>query len=79
MIRKTMTAGEKTVSIDVPASYVGKRIEVLVYAVDELDEQKMVEKIGKSKFRGALKLSGDQYSDFQQFVTSVRGEWDKAI
>lgn len=79
MIRKTITPDKRTVSIDVPENYVGKQIEVLVYATDELEEQKAVLKKNTSKLRGALKLSDNQYKDFQQFVNDVRSEWDKAI
>jgi hypothetical protein len=79
MIRKTITPDKQTVSIDVPENYVGKQIEVLVYATDELEEQKADLKKNTPKLRGALKLSDDQYKDFQQFVNVVRNEWDKAI
>lgn len=78
MIRKTITPDRKTVSIDVPETYVGKQIEVLIYATDELHEEKAAVK-NKVKLRGALKLTDDQYKDFQQFVNDVRDEWDKAI
>lgn len=78
MIRKTITPDKKTVSIDVPETYVGKQIEVLIYATDELQEEKGAVK-NKVKLRGALKLTDDQYKDFQQFVNDVRDEWDKAI
>ena len=74
MIRKTITPDKQTVSIDVPENYVGKQIEVLVYATDELEEQKAVLKKNTSKLRGALKLSDNQYKDFQQFVNDVRSE-----
>jgi hypothetical protein len=78
MIRKTITPDKQTVSIDVPETYVGKQIEVLIYATDELQEQKAVVK-DRIKLRGALKLTDDQYNDFQKFVNDVRDEWDKAI
>lgn len=79
MIRKIITPDKQTVSIDVPETYIGKRIEVLVYAMDELEEQKTALKKDTTKLRGALKLSDDQYKDFQQFVNVIRNEWDKAI
>ena len=78
MIRKTITPDKQTVSIDVPEAYVGKQIEVLIYATDELHEQKPAVK-NKGKLRGSLKLTDDQYKDFQQFVNDIRNEWDKAI
>ena len=79
MIRKIITPDKQSVSIEVPETYVGKQIEVLIYAMDELEEQKAVQKKHTTKLRGALKLSDDQYADFQQFVNVIRKEWDKAI
>lgn len=79
MIRKRITPDKQTVSIEVPKDYVGKQIEVLVYAMDEFEEQKEVLKKNAPKLRGALKLSDSQYNDFQQFVNIIRNEWDKAI
>jgi len=35
MIRKVLTAQNQDVSLKIPANYVGKQIEVIVFAMDE--------------------------------------------
>ncbi|TZF86191.1 hypothetical protein FW774_03835 (plasmid) [Pedobacter sp. BS3] len=31
------------------------------------------------KFAGSLKLSEDEYKEFQEYLTEVRNEWDRNI
>jgi hypothetical protein len=79
MIRTIITPEKQDVSIHIPESYIGKQIEVLLYAVDELSEQKVLEKKKPSDFRGALKLTPEQYEDFQTHLKDIRNEWDRDI
>ena len=78
MIRTLITPDKQDVSIHIPENYIGKRVEVLLYAVDELDDQEIVKKT-PAGFRGKLKLSEEQYADFQLHLKTIRNEWDKDI
>jgi hypothetical protein len=79
MIRTKVTPEHQDISIHIPQDYVGKQIEVLLYAVDELQEEKRIESKKPSDFRGKLKLSDEQYSDFQNHVKNIRDEWKRDI
>ena len=63
-----------SIHIHVPKEYVGKKVEVLLYAHDEPQEGLQIEKKPVSSFRGALKLTEEQYQDFQEFVKKGREE-----
>ena len=79
MIRTVITPDKQDLSIHVPKNYVGKRIEILMYAVDELNERESVKKKKNSDFRGALKLTSEQYEDIQSHIKNIRNEWDRDI
>jgi hypothetical protein len=79
MIRTVITPDKQDLSIHVPKNYVGKRIEILMYAVDELNERESVKKKKTSDFRGALKLTPEQYEDIQSHIKNIRNEWDRDI
>jgi hypothetical protein len=79
MIRTSITPEKQDVSIHIPENYVGRQIEVLLYAVDELNEQESLKKKKPSEFRGALKLSDEQYADFQSHLKDIRNEWERDI
>jgi len=68
MIRTLITPEKQDVSIHIPKNYLGRQVEVLLYAVDELNEQENLKKKKPSDFRGALKLTADQYDDFQSYL-----------
>jgi len=79
MVRTVITPEKQDVSIHIPESYVGKQIEILLYAVDELNDQDDVKKKKPSDFRGTLKLTDEQYTDFQTHLKDIRNEWDRDI
>jgi hypothetical protein len=79
MIRTLITPDKQDISIHIPENYIGKQIEVLLYAVDELDEQAVVIKKKPSDFRGALNLTDEQYVDFKTHLKEIRNEWDRDI
>ncbi|KIA91412.1 hypothetical protein OC25_21785 [Pedobacter kyungheensis] len=78
MIRTIITPDKENISIDLPKAYIGKQIEVLVYAVDELNEVKNPKK-KHSDFRGSLNLTDQQYKEFQQYIIDSRNEWERDI
>jgi hypothetical protein len=79
MIRTKVTPENQDISIHIPKDYVGKQIEVLLYAVDELQEEKIIENKKPSDFRGKLNLSDEQYTDFQNHAKNIRDEWKTDI
>ena len=79
MIRTIITPENQDVSIHIPENYIGKKIEVLLYAVEELEEQEGQKKKKTANFRGALKLSDEQYNDFQAHLKDIRNEWHNDI
>jgi hypothetical protein len=79
MVRTVITPEKQDVSIHIPESYIGRQIEVLLYAVDELNDQDGVKKKKPSDFRGTLKLTDEQYADFQTHLKDIRNEWDRDI
>ncbi|WP_316825737.1 hypothetical protein [Pedobacter miscanthi] len=78
MVRTIITPDKENISIDVPKAYIGKQIEVLVYAVDELKEMEKPKK-KHSDFRGSLNLTDQQYEEFQQYIIDSRNEWERDI
>ncbi|BAU54610.1 hypothetical protein [Mucilaginibacter gotjawali] len=79
MIRTLITPEKQDVSIHIPENYVGKQIEVLLYAVDEINKESKPEKKKPSDFRGALNLTNEQYEDFQNHLKDIRNEWNNDI
>ena len=75
MIRTIITPEKQDISIHIPEDYIGKQVEVLLYATDELKEHNNTVKKKPSHFRGVLNLSQDQYDDIQSHLKNVRNEW----
>jgi hypothetical protein len=76
MVRTLVTPQQQTISIQVPQNYVGRQIEVLVYAVDELvEEEKKVTHNNAAKYKGIFsKEEGEKFNDF---IKKSRNEWDR--
>ena len=78
MVRTIITPNKGNISIDVSEAYIGKQIEVLLYALDEVKGATQAPaKAGR--FRGALNLTDAQYQDFQQHTKDLRNEWERDI
>jgi len=78
MIRTLITPEKQDISLHVPESYIGKQIEILMYDIDELKQETSTTK-KPSDFRGTLKLSDEQYKDFQSHIKDTRNEWERDI
>lgn len=79
MIRTIITPEKQDISIHVPEDYVGKQIEVLMYDLEELNQNSTPGKKQPSEFRGQLNLSDEQYNDLQSHIKNIRNEWDRNI
>lgn len=54
MVRTIITPDDTSVNLSIPSDYVGRRIEVMYYPVDELIESDLLPPKNMSAFRGIL-------------------------
>ena len=76
MIRTTITPENIDIHLSVPPEYIGRKIEVLLYATDEISEEESPKKT-MSSFWGVL--SGKTTEDLQKSAAKSRNEWEKNI
>lgn len=75
MVRTLVTPQQQDISIHVPPHYVGRQIEVLLYAVDELTEDKKTTSPNAAKYKGIFTTKeGDK---FNEHINQARSEWDR--
>lgn len=78
MVRTVIKPYNQDISIHVPENYVGRELEVLLYPVDEITEERPSKK-SLASLRGSLHLSNDERMDLQQHLIQIRNEWEKDI
>ena len=76
MIRTTITPQQADISISIPPQYIGKKLEVLLYAVDEITEEEVNPGV-MAQFWGVL--SDESAQALQAQTTKDRAEWDRNI
>jgi len=76
MVRTLLTPLQQNISILVPQNYVGRQIEILLYAVDELvEEEKKAIPNNAAKYKGIFtKEEGQKFNDY---IKQARNEWDR--
>ncbi|TGK21980.1 hypothetical protein EHO61_01730 [Leptospira fluminis] len=72
MIRTRLTPKNTDLHLSIPEGYVGKSIEVRLYAIDELKEES-VNTVTMKDFRGTL--SKETATELQKKVNIDRNEW----
>jgi len=77
MVKSVITPSESVYSLPIPACYVGKTVEVLLYSCDEFFEDKSLNRKKPSDFFGML--SAVEGEKFKEYVTNSRLEWDRNI
>ena len=77
MLKTVITPQESAFSLNIPAHYVGKRLEVLIYSIDELPTKKIPSKKKPSDFFGTL--TAQEGEKFQNYIAESRLEWDRNI
>ena len=77
MLKELFIPKKSTYTLTIPTHYIGKRVEVLLYSVDELSENKEPNKKKPSDFFGTLSLPEGE--EFQKYVTNSRLEWERNI
>jgi hypothetical protein len=63
--------------LSIPNSYIGKEIEVLLYATEELVEEKIKPKKSMADFSGIL--SENDYQSLKEHTEQARKEWNRPI
>ena len=74
MIKTIVTPESTDLVLSIPPNYVGKKVEVILYSIEEvngIEEQKD----DKISLRGSLGLTEEQYQDFHFHAKETRNEW----
>ena len=80
MLKTTITPDNTNINLIIPSDYVGKQIEVLLYAVEELQENKSIQEPKKRKpsdYAGCI--SKETAETLLQHVEQSRNEWERNI
>jgi len=77
MLKTVIIPSEGIYSLPIPAYYIGKKLEVLLYSQDEFFENKTSNSKKPSDFFGTL--SASEGEKFQDYVTNSRLEWNRNI
>lgn len=80
MQRTFITPTNTTINLNIPVSYIGKQVEVLVYAVDELNNinpSEIKTKRKPSDFAGAI--SKERATELLQMIEVGKVEWERDI
>ena len=83
MIKTIVIPQNNQLQLTIPNSYIGKEIEVLLYAKEELEkeiekvEDKPVKINNAARFRGIL--TSEEADQLQEYVKKSREEWDRDI
>ncbi|UMQ53432.1 hypothetical protein FH582_16005 [Leptospira interrogans] len=73
MIRTRITPKNTDLHLSIPEGYVGKNIEVLLYAVDEIKEEPKTS-VTMKDFRGTL--SKESAASLKDKIKKERDEWN---
>jgi hypothetical protein len=76
MVKTSITPQQRDIFLSVPQNYVGKKLEILLYAVEELTEEPH-KKNTMAQFWG--KISDETAEDLHEQVNQSRKEWERNI
>lgn len=76
MIKTIVTPQKNSYNLAIPKDYIGKKIEILFYALDEIAEQNNTPKEIKlsDKYKGTI--SKEQGADLNNHIKQMRSEWN---
>jgi hypothetical protein len=77
MIKTIVTPQNNSLYLAIPNNYIGREIEVLLYAKDELEEEKIKPKKTMANFAGVL--SENDYQSLKSQTEQARKEWNRDI
>lgn len=73
MVKAILTPDNNRVHVDIPQQYIGRKLEVLLYPIDELIEQEK-QPVTMKQFKGTL--SKEDTEKLLEEVAKSREEWD---
>jgi hypothetical protein len=80
MVKTKLIPNSRTVSFEVPQSYVGKELEILAYSSSDLiDENNNEEPNGKKLLKYIGNISPERADEMQAYLKQARSEWDRDI
>lgn len=77
MIKTLAIPQNNSYNLAIPNNYIGKKIEIIFYALDEIVEEKDKPKKTMADFCGIL--SDSDYSSLKEHTEQARTEWNRAI
>ena len=77
MIKTVVIPKNNSLSLTIPNNYVGKEIEVLLYAKDELEQAETRPRKTLADFAGVL--SENDYQSLKSHTEQARKEWNRDI
>jgi hypothetical protein len=77
MIKTIVTPQNNSLYLVIPNNYIGREIEVLLYAIDEVEEEIIKPKKTMANFTGIL--SEQDYQSLKSHTEQVRKEWNRDI
>ena len=77
MVKTSITPEQTDIHLSIPQNYVGRKLEVLLYPVDELttEFEERQPKKKPSDFAGTL--SKEEGEKFHEYLKQARNEWDR--
>jgi hypothetical protein len=77
MIKTIVTPQNNSLYLAIPNNYIGREIEVLLYAKDELEQETIKPKKTMANFTGIL--SENDYQSLKSHTQQARNEWNRDI
>lgn len=77
MIKTVVIPKDNTLHLSIPNKYVGKEIEVFMYAKDELLEDQTANTKNAARFKGLL--TNEEADRYHAHLKQARNEWDRDI
>jgi len=77
MVHTTLIPSQAVVELALPHHYVGKKVEFLIYVSEDVERLKHTTPTNASQFKGVL--NAEETKSFNQYLTTVRQEWDRNI
>ena len=75
MIKTTITPQDNSHILAIPADYIGKKVEILLYSLDEIAEENISPKKSMADFSGIL--SENDYKSLKVHTNQARKEWNR--
>lgn len=77
MVRTSITPEQTDIHLSVPEIYVGRKLEVLVYPVDELTDELEPKKNKKKPSDYIGTMSNQEAEELRKHVEQSRNEWER--